>query len=522
MKRRDFLSGTAALTGLGVFSPSALGSAQITRPRIPIHEARNVVFFVYDGFSWEDFAAAQHYANRHQGRTLALQRLLSLGTCGSMMTQSLTSIVTDSAAASTAWATGRRTANSNIGIFPDGQRLTAILELAKARGRATGLITTTRVTHATPAGFVAHILDRNDEDAIALQYLEAQPDVVLGGGTRHFDAGVRADGRDLFGEFAAEGYSIARTTEDLQVLQGPRMLGTFTSSHLPYEIDRIHQGSEAPSLEEMTHKGLQVLSRAPDGFFAQVEAGRIDHANHNNDPAAMVWEVLAADKALEIVLDFADRNPETLVILASDHGTGGGAIYGVGDDYHWASKSFDRIARRQASYEFILERLGSSPRPRDVAGQVAEYLKIQISEEDAGLVADAIHGNSRLSHSGTYHQQPENSLAWVIAEVENYEEPNRLNINYSAGQHTAGPVPIALYGAGTSEAQLGLVDNTEIFGWMCRALGTRYENPLMSEKEALNILADRISMKESKVPFEHRRRGYSSFSRRSRQALLSG
>ena len=176
MKRREFLTGTA-LAGLGAVAFPRMGKAQIIRPRVPVQKARNVILFVYDGFSWEDLAVVHHYANRHQGRTLALERLLALGTSGSMMTQSLTSIVTDSAAAATAWGTGRRTANANVGVFPDGQTLTTILELAKARGQATGLITTTRVTHATPAGFAAHIKDRNSEDEIALQYLELQPDV---------------------------------------------------------------------------------------------------------------------------------------------------------------------------------------------------------------------------------------------------------------------------------------------------------------------------------------------------------
>jgi len=488
MKRREFLTGTA-LAGLGAVAFPRMSKAQIMRPRVPVQKVRNVIFLVYDGFSWEDLAAAQHYANRHQGRTLALERLFALGTSGSMMTHSLTSIVTDSSAASTVWGTGRRTANANVGVFPDGQALTTILELAKARGQATGLITTTRVTHATPAGFAAHIKDRNLEDEIALQYLEFQPDVVLGGGARHLDPDARKDGRDLFSEFAAKGYSIARTTDELGKLDGSKALGAFTASHLTYEIDRVHQGVDGPSLAQITRKGLQLLSGASNGFVAQVEAGRIDHANHNNDPATMVWEVLAADEALEVILNFADQNPETLVIMASDHGTAGGAVYGVGNNYHRASNAFDTIALRRASYEFLFEQFGPSPEPSTIVDLVAEHLGIRISDDDARLVVDAIQGNPRMVHAATYHEQPANSLGWVTAEVRNYDDPHRLNINYSAGQHTAGPVPIALYGAGTSETQLGLVDNTEVFGWMCSAIGVQHENPIMSGEEALAILA---------------------------------
>ena len=488
MKRRDFLLG-GGLAGLGVVSSPRLARAQIAKPRVPVQRARNVIFFVYDGFSWEDLAVAQHYSNRQQGRTLALERVLSLGTSGSMMTQSLTSIVTDSAAASTAWATGRRTANANVAVFPDGQILTTILELAKAREIRTGLITTTRVTHATPASFAAHTISRDLEDEIALQYLKLQPDVVLGGGARHFSSGQREDGRDLFGEFAAKGYSIAQSAAELEALDGSRVLGTFTDSHLPYEIDRVNQGVDGPSLAQITRKGLNLLSRGPNGFLVQVEAGRIDHANHNNDPAAMLWDVLAADEALEVILNFADRNPDTLVILASDHGTAGGAIYGVGENYHRASSAFDTITRRQASFEFILERLGPSPAPADIIELVAEYLRTEISADDAKLVVNAIEGNPSMVHSATYHEQPENSLAWVVGKIRSYDKPDHLNINYSAGQHTAGPVPIALYGAGMSGTQLGLVDITEVFSWMCSAIGVHHENPHMSQEEASAILA---------------------------------
>jgi alkaline phosphatase len=351
------------------------------------------------------------------------------------------------------------------------------------------LITTTRVTHATPAGFVAHIKDRNLEDEIALQYLEFQPDVVLGGGSRHFDPGKRADGRDLFSEFASKGYSIARTTDEVKRLGGSKVLGAFTSSHLPFEIDRVHQGLDGPSLAQITRKGLQLLSGAPNGFVAQVEAGRIDHANHNNDPAAMVWDVLAADETLDVILNFVDQNPETLLILASDHGTAGGAVYGVGENYHQASSAFDTITTRRASYEFLFEKAGASPDPAVLVDLVAEYLGTKITLDDAKLVADAIQGNTRMDHSATYHEQPANSLGWVTAEVEDYDKPQFLNINYSAGQHTAGPVPIALYGAGTSGTQLGLVDITDAFEWMCSAIGVQHQNPIMSEEEALGVLA---------------------------------
>lgn len=486
MKRREFLTGSA-LAGVGTMVPR-FTRGQVVRPDRGIRQARNVIFLVYDGFSWEDFAIGQHYSRRSRGKMLALERLLRLGACGSMCSHSLTSIVTDSSAASTAWGTGRRTANANVAVYPDGRKLTTILELAREKGRATGLITTTRITHATPAGFLAHNLDRNAEDEIALDYLAFLPDVLMGGGARHFDASRRSDGRDLFSEFARNGYSIARTSEDLAKLDGTRVLCTFSDSHLPFEIDRLHQGAGGPSLAEMTRRGLQILSGLGRGFVLQVEAGRIDHANHSNDPASALWDVLAADEALEVILNFADTNPDTLLIMASDHGTGGAAIYGIGSNYHRANASFDSIASQKGSFEYVLRRLGSSPGAQDVADVAADVLGVRLSGEEAALVADSIAGNTRMPHLPAYHQQPDNTLGWVLSGGENFYDPDHLNIHFSAGQHTAGPVPIALYGDAISRSQLGLVDITEGFEWMSQAIGSDFENPVMSEEEAWKVL----------------------------------
>lgn len=487
MKRRDFLRGSA-IAGVGAFAAGSGTGAQIIRPELPLREVRNLIFLVYDGFSWENFSVAQEYCQRRQGRTLALERLLSLGCSGSMLTHSLSSFVTDSSSAATAWGTGRKTANANVGVYPDGRRLTNILELAKTRGRAVGLITTTRVTHATPAGFAAHVLDRNDEFEIARQYLELAPEVILGGGSFQFQPESRQDRRDLFAEFAETGYCVARTAEELGSLDRLPALGTFARSHLPFEIDRVHQGESGPSLAEMTRLGLQLLSRAPGGFVVQVEAGRIDHANHNNDPAAMLHDILAADDALEAIINYADRNPDTLVIIASDHGTGGGAAFGIGRDYDLSTEALSLIGRRKASHDFLLRQVRRDPGRLNLQQAAVELLGVAITDEQADMVIDALAGRITMQNSAAYNQQPENSLAWVLAQSENYYEPDHLNIHYAAGSHTAGPVPVALYGAGAAEARLGLVDNTAAFAWMTSALGIRFENPVMSGEEAREVM----------------------------------
>jgi alkaline phosphatase len=500
MNRRDMIrSGVMAAAGLvplagcasagrGAAAPVAAGLG--AAGGIPVGRARNVIFFAYDGFTYEDLATARYFAARHQeGRVLTLERLLNRGSSGSMLPHSLTAVVTDSAAASTAWSTGRKVVNGAVSMYPDGRRLTTILELARQNGRATGLITTTQITHATPACWVARVPERGMADDIAVQYLESGTEVLLGGGSRFFDPATRRDRRDLFADARQRGYEVLRSADDLRRTNASRLLGTFTEDHLPYEIDRRFQNVASPTLAEMTRRGLEVLSGYANGFVVQVEAGRIDHANHGNDPGGALWDILAADEALGVMLDFVDRNPDTLLILASDHGTGSGSVYGTGANYLRATPSFDRIANRRASYEHMLRVLGENPPADRITGAARDLFGLALSREQARQVSEALERRLAPGHPLAHRGNPSNAIHWLLT-VGNEAEPEVLNINYATGAHTAGPVPLAVCGAGTTAAGLGVRDNTELFDWMLHALGIRYENPLLTEAEALRLTAD--------------------------------
>jgi alkaline phosphatase len=175
VKRRDFVrSGVAGIAGGVIGTPSMLAAGSSSSlPRggsadLPVRRARNIIFFAYDGFSHEDLGTARYFAQRHLGMDrLAIEELLANGASGLSLTHSADSVVTDSAAASSAWASGVKLLNGRIGVDADGRPLTRIMELARRQGRATGLITSARITHATPAGWVASVVDRNDEDQIA-------------------------------------------------------------------------------------------------------------------------------------------------------------------------------------------------------------------------------------------------------------------------------------------------------------------------------------------------------------------
>jgi alkaline phosphatase len=496
MKRRDLikgglLAGIAGVTGIGC-SAHASGAAAPAPSGLAAgrRTVRNIIFLVYDGFNFEDLALGRYLAAIHapeardRGGVLELERLLSDGSAGVMLTHSLVSVVTDSSAASAAWATGRKIVNGAVSMYPDGRELRTILDLAREAGKATGLITTTRLTHATPACWIARVPDRGSEDEIAQQYLAFQPDVLLGGGLRHFAPDRRSDGRDLVEEFRQAGYTILRSPRDLAGLQASRVLGAFTDDHLPYEIDRRFQHVAAPSLADITRAGLDVLNRHPGGFVVQVEAGRIDHANHGNDPGAAAWDILAADEALRVIRDFVDRNPDTLLLMASDHATGGQVVYGFGSNYNSSSQALATLEACRASHDYLRwDVLPRDPSPAQVQEAVRHYLGFSLSDADADQVVEVLARRLRLGHPIAHGTEPANSLYHALSRSRN-QPPDRPNIHFATGAHTAGLVPVCAYGAWDGPGNLGVVDNTELFAWMAAALGSDFRNPVMTEAEA--------------------------------------
>jgi hypothetical protein len=216
MDRRELLKG-GALASAGFAATSLVPSplrAALAEPGV-VPRANRIIFFAYDGLTWEDLGTARYYAMGHMDRTLEVERLMGTGSSGAMLVHSLTSVVTDSSAASSAWCTGRKIVNQAVSQYPDGTPLTTILQLAKDRGLGTGLVTSTRITHATPACWWAHVAHREMEDEIAEQYLGSGIDVLLGGGEEHFLPGDRADGRDLFQPFAEQGYQVLRRPDEV-------------------------------------------------------------------------------------------------------------------------------------------------------------------------------------------------------------------------------------------------------------------------------------------------------------------
>lgn len=294
----------------------------------------------------------------------------------------------------------------------------------------------------------------------------------------------------MYAAFAQAGYGVVRTPEELARSNASKLLGIFSDGHVPYEVDRRFQGVKVPSLKEMVQAALARLAAYRNGFVLQVEAGRIDHANHLNDPAATLWDVLAADETLELLTAFADRNPDTLLILVSDHATGTGALYGTGRSYLESSVGLDLLEGQKASFEHMLRVLGNNPDPSQVKEAFRTMKGVTLEDAEAQMVVEAITKKVHRPDGVRYGVQPSNTLSWAMVQKD-AKKPDRPNIGWNSGQHTASPVMLALYGQGLRFLPLGLLDNTHVFRLMGEALGIHYQNPVMSEEEALEVLKAR-------------------------------
>ncbi|NCG09453.1 MAG: hypothetical protein GWO81_07835 [Verrucomicrobia bacterium] len=450
--RRNFIKG-ASLTGLaGMFTHASVAAEPKVEP-----SAKNLIFLVADGMGTGTLSLAHYWQLRNKGRPLNWMHLLERrGVRRALQgTASASSPVTDSAAAGSAWGCGQRVNNGSININPRGKSLEPLFVRAKKAGKVIGCVSTCRITHATPAAFVANVAHRDSEDVIAEQYLEREVDVLLGGGRRYFESstGNRMDA------FVKKGYAISKTLGDLQALsgQGGPLLGLYTDDHLPYALDRAQDRAlaEIPGLEIMFEAALSRLSDSREGFLLQVEAGRIDHAGHVNDGAAILHEQLEFDRCIETALQFCERHPDTLLIVTSDHGTGGCQLNGAGEAYKNSGAALDGLNSMTASLEAIageVKRTGSLYRAyfKSVTGldlpeeKVAVFNKAFLAgaEYPAGLLADTFKAE----------------LGLLTA------------VGWTSHNHTAEHVELAAIGPGASLIPPYL-ENYQLHGHICRALG---------------------------------------------------
>ncbi|HEY6561787.1 MAG TPA: alkaline phosphatase [Polyangiaceae bacterium] len=313
--------------------------------------AKNVILFVGDGMGVSTVSATRVFSVGVEGALVMDQ----LPNSALSRTADADHITPDSASTMTAMMSGEQTNSGVIGLAPstefgdfngdgDGPRVTTLLEQAKQRGMRAGVISTARVTHATPAACYAHINNRDNENAIALQALPGDAtynvalagglDLILGGGRQFFvpssvtdeegGSGSRTDGRDLRTEFQAKGYSYIWNSAQFAGVtkKSLPLLGLFERSHMEYEHDRPTDTGGEPSLSELTGKSIEILADATRkerrGYFLMVESGRIDHAHHAGNAWRALTDAEELDRAIGVALSKVDLR-ETLILVTADH-----------------------------------------------------------------------------------------------------------------------------------------------------------------------------------------------------------
>lgn len=239
---------------------------------------------------------------------------------GFSKTQSADKFITDSAAGGTALSAGVKTNNGAIGVDANLKPVKTIIEEAEENGLSTGLVSTSAITHATPASFIAHQPQRSMYEEIAADFLKTDIDVFIGGGKKNFTE--RKDGRNLVEELKEKGYRFEEDLNKISKVKKGKLAALTTDGHEGRLTDR---GNMLPIA---TKTAINILSKNNKGFFLMVEGSQIDWGGHAGSTIYIVEDMLDFDKAIGKALEFAAKDGETLVIITADHETGGMAITG--------------------------------------------------------------------------------------------------------------------------------------------------------------------------------------------------
>jgi alkaline phosphatase len=271
---------------------------------------RNIILMIGDGMGLTQITGARTV----NGDKLNMLRCRSIGL---QSTHCNDKYVTDSGAAGTAMACGIKTNYYWVGVDPNEIPITNILEIAEKNGLSTGLVTTSEITHATPAAFYAHQVDRFQYDAIALELITKGVDFIVGGGRVHFDQ--RPDSLNLIDSLLMRNYNV---TDDLSLISADKKNAVFIAENHPVP----YLDGRGDMLPQAVSVAVNQLKKNKTGFFLMVEGAQIDWAGEENDQDYLMAEMLDFDRAVGEALDFAEADGNTLVIITGDHETGGFAL----------------------------------------------------------------------------------------------------------------------------------------------------------------------------------------------------
>ena len=488
--RRGFLGRSGLLAASSVAFPRLSRGAE-SAPARAGQLPRHIIHLVADGMSVGTLTCADHLSHllRHRGLTWWQLCQRPGAHTAWMNMRSLNSLVTDSSAASSSWGSGSRIVNGTVNILPDGRALKPLYELFGQAGWKRALVTTTEITHATPAGFGASGLKREAADFIAVQYLERGIEVLLGGGQNFFDPAKRKDKRDLRPDYVAAGYAVMDNAAALKSAPADkRWLGIFTPSHLPFTIDHAADPkalATVPTLAAMTRRALEKLEHS-EHFIMQVEGGRVDHACHMCDAAAAMHDQMAFDEALDVCVEFQKRHPDTLLVVTTDHGNGNLGLNGTGANYGSSSPLFANVKQVKSSFTEIMKQLGRKENPAEIQAVIREATGYELPAEKAAQFALFLAKKGHVLYD--LMNSPVIQLGQLLG--------NHLGIGWAGGSHTADYVPLVASGPGSERFQ-GFIQNTDVFHYYLALAKIDFRNPEMPLLAECGPTAGAVEMAEA-------------------------
>ena len=441
---------------------------------------KNIIVMIPDGCGPSIVTLSRWY----KGAPLAVDKMTS----GVVTTHMANSVVTGSAAASTAFACGFKTTVRFLGIGPrsadvlstyewpygdqsvEYRPLASVLEAARLQGKSVGLVSTSRVTHATPAGYACHIQDRGWDNDIMEHMVYQGLDVCFGGGKRHLlpvsEGGRRTDGENLLDTLLAKGYQFVETRDQLNALSSGKAFGLFAMSHMDADMDRATYHPDEPSIKEMTDKAIELLSQNPNGFFLMVEGSQVDWGGHNNDPIWMITDFLAFDDAMQSACDFADQDRNTTVIGFADHNCGGMDIGNYKCEYTnvTVEELLDPLSGMQVTASSVVGEMGGDYSDANMIATIQTWWGLTITAADAQAIRD-----KALTNAGPIYSPI--GMSYALAE---YISEQYTEIGWVSHGHNAEDVPLWTYGKGM-RGRNNTVDNTEIADWIFAALHAKKE-----------------------------------------------
>ncbi|MFZ1582103.1 MAG: alkaline phosphatase, partial [Saprospiraceae bacterium] len=373
---------------------------------------------------------------------------------GLMDMASASSLVTDSAAASSSWGGGVRVKNGRLNSGPNGEEYLPIWQKFKRSGKKVGCVTTVPITHATPAGFCVSSKSRGEQAEIAEKYLQLRFDVMMGGGGKYFNA--RKDDRNMFDEFAKAGFSVVQSKDEMKSATNQKpVLGVFDKEGLPYELDRVNDpmiAAKVPSLADMASKAIDLMKDHKNGFCLQIEGGKVDWAAHANDAAALIYDQVAFDDAIKVAIDFAEKDGNTLVVITSDHGNANPGLY-YGEK---ADKNFESLFSFKHTNDWILMGFERDASAASLADRVFANQNYQLTENQLAFIIEKYNEHNA---EGVY-----NSYKLPFKEYAMYQAEH-TSVAFGGMEHSADFTELAMFGPG-SERMKPFMLNTDMHYFM--------------------------------------------------------